>query len=99
MRKPTGDYVQNPDSPLRDPERLAAEFGLPYRKKKRRWEVTEGSWKRVSEAGKGDHARGQSPEERARFNKNYDLIDWSDDGKEDSCPADVQAEPDGSSND
>lgn len=71
------DYKQNPNSPLRDPKRLAAEFGLPYRTKKRRWEVTESGFRRTSEAGKGDHRRGQDPESTERFRTNYDKIDWS----------------------
>lgn len=88
------DHQQNPNSPLRDPERLAAEFGLPFRKKKRRWEVTADGFKRTSEAGKGDHARGQSHAERKRYREGYDLINW----KDDECPArDAAREPEASS--
>lgn len=88
------EYQQNPNSPLRDPERLAAEFGFPYKKKKKRWEVTEDGFKRTSEAGKGDHARGQTPTERERYREGYDLIDWEDD----KCHAEaVDAEHTGSS--
>jgi hypothetical protein len=83
----TGDHIQNPNSPLRDPERLAAEFGLPYKKKKRRWNVTEDGFARTSDAGKGDHARGQSPEELARYKRNYVDLDWNNYPEEDRCPA------------
>ena len=78
-----GDYKQNPNSPLRTPEGFAAEFGLPYKKKKRRWNVTEGGFKRVSSAGKGDHRRTSSAEDRAKFAENYDKIDWK---KEEKTP-------------
>jgi len=76
-------HMQNPNSPLRTPEGLAAEFGLPYKKKKRRWNVTADGFKRVSDAGKGDHARGQTIAERQRFSENYARINW----KDYKCPA------------
>ena len=85
-----GEHRQNPNSPLRSPERLAAEFGLPYKKKKRRWNVTEKGFERVSGAGKGDHRRGQDPESEAKYQAGYDQIDWSDDGKEDRCSQDTR---------
>ena len=56
------DHIQNPNSPLRTPEGFAAEFGLPFKKKKRRWNVTEDGFARVSAAGKGDHRRDDTPE-------------------------------------
>jgi len=92
----TGNYQQPANSPLRTAEGFAAEFGLPYKKKKRRWNVTETGFERASSAGKGDHARGQTPTERDRYRGNFDDLDWGNYPEEERCPArNVDEEPTG----
>ena len=72
----TGNYQQPANSPLRTAEGFAAEFGLPFKKKKRRWNVTEKGFARVSGAGKGDHRRKESAEDRAKFDEKFQDLDW-----------------------
>jgi hypothetical protein len=46
--------------------------------------VPKPDWDKRYCAGKGDWRRG-GPEEEARFRKNYDRIDWSDEDTKVSC--------------
>lgn len=74
----TGGYKQPANSPLRTAEGFAAEFGLPYKKKVRRWEVTESGFKKVNNgAGKGDHRRKETAEDRAVYDKKFQELDWN----------------------
>ena len=73
----TGNYKQPANSPLRTAEGFAAEFGLPFKKKKRRWNVTESGFERAPAAGKGDHRRSTTAEDRAKFDEKFQELDWN----------------------